>query len=537
VLRLLELVFRWNRRQMLAGAALSLVGSAANAVMLALISAAIAGDKRRLALFAACALVALACRLGSQSLLLRLSQRRIFSIRLELAKALLRTPLRRIEETGLPTLQTALTDDILRINLALDLVPRAITHAALIAGCLVYLAVLSTSALLFVVAVLASGLAVHAFIVRLSTPDLIAVKEAQTRLFGLVSGLIFGLKELKLSSRRRNAYLSEGLDPAAATYSRHASRFDHLGLLSMATGYAFTSGLVGTLAFVWTGDAKVVAGYVVTLLFMQSAVEGLVSMTGSFSHAANLLDRLDAVGLVVRSPETGKPADIVLPPAWKSLSLRDVTYSYRDADARTFTLGPVSIELAPAEIVFLVGGNGSGKSSFAKIITGLYHADSGRISVDGEEVEVASSSWYREMFTAIFADFYLFKRLYGTDVSAAREQTEGYLRSLGLAEKVTITNNEFSTIDLSTGQRKRLALLVAYLEDRPICLFDEWAADQDPAYKHTFYRELLPALRERGKCVIVISHDDRYFDIADRVIKLEDGKISSVSVNVPRSQT
>ncbi|SDM20561.1 putative ATP-binding cassette transporter [Franzmannia pantelleriensis] len=67
--------------------------------------------------------------------------------------------------------------------------------------------------------------------------------------------------------------------------------------------------------------------------------------------------------------------------------------------------------------------------------------------------------------------------------------------------------------------------MVAYLEDRPFLVFDEWAADQDPLFKEVFYREVLPELKRMGKAVLVISHDDRYFPLADRLVRLESGKL------------
>jgi putative ATP-binding cassette transporter len=100
-----------------------------------------------------------------------------------------------------------------------------------------------------------------------------------------------------------------------------------------------------------------------------------------------------------------------------------------------------------------------------------------------------------------------------------------YLERLHLNHKVTIKDGVFSTTQLSQGQRKRLALLCAYIEDRPFYLFDEWASDQDPLFKEVFYTQLLPELRSLGKAVLVITHDDRYFGVADRLIKLDYGRI------------
>jgi putative ATP-binding cassette transporter len=105
------------------------------------------------------------------------------------------------------------------------------------------------------------------------------------------------------------------------------------------------------------------------------------------------------------------------------------------------------------------------------------------------------------------------------------DKAREYLVKLQLNHKLDVKEGVLSTTQLSQGQRKRLALLTAFLEDRSIYLFDEWAADQDPTFKQTFYDSLLPELKARGKTVIVISHDDRYYDVADRLIKLEDGKL------------
>jgi putative ATP-binding cassette transporter len=190
-----------------------------------------------------------------------------------------------------------------------------------------------------------------------------------------------------------------------------------------------------------------------------------------------------------------------------------------------FVLGPISLALHPGELVFVVGGNGSGKSTFVKVLTGLYPLSEGSVTLAGTTVTDANREWYREHFSVVFSDFYLFNRLLGQTASQVERLAPQYLRLLHMEQKVTVQERTFSTTDLSQGQRKRLALVTAYLEDRPIYVFDEWAADQDPQYKEIFYHTLLPDLRKRGKLVVVITHDDRYFHLGDQVVKLEDGKI------------
>jgi len=208
---------------------------------------------------------------------------------------------------------------------------------------------------------------------------------------------------------------------------------------------------------------------------------------------------------------------------WRRLELAGVTFTFRrEAGEADFVLGPLDLELLPGELVFLIGGNGSGKTSFAKLLLGLYEPEAGEIRLDGERIDRAGRDRYRQSFSAVFFDFHLFDELPGGGLD---EEARRHLRELQLDGKVEIADGRLSTTALSQGQRKRLALLSAYLEDRPIYLFDEWAADQDPYFKEVFYRRLLPRLKAQGKTVLVISHDDRYFDVADRVVRLSEGRI------------
>ncbi|HVR09198.1 MAG TPA: ATP-binding cassette domain-containing protein, partial [Thermoanaerobaculia bacterium] len=175
--------------------------------------------------------------------------------------------------------------------------------------------------------------------------------------------------------------------------------------------------------------------------------------------------------------------------------------------------------------VFITGGNGSGKSTLGKLLTGLYVPDAGSLRVDGKAVTSENRESYRQLFSAVFADFYLFAGLIGDGAGDLDAMAREYLLRLGLDKKVKIAGGSLSNLDLSQGQRKRLALLVAYMEQRSIYLFDEWAADQDPHFKAIFYHDLLPDLKARGKTVFVISHDDQYYALADRLIKMKDGQI------------
>ncbi|NER81775.1 MAG: cyclic peptide export ABC transporter, partial [Leptolyngbya sp. SIO1D8] len=203
-----------------------------------------------------------------------------------------------------------------------------------------------------------------------------------------------------------------------------------------------------------------------------------------------------------------------------------ITHTYRtDQGDSEFTLGPVDLTVHPGELIFVIGGNGSGKSTLAKLLTGLYQPQTGSIWLDDQQINADNQTWYRQHFAVVFSDFYLFERLLGFDSSADDIRAHAYLKKLQLDHKVSIDHGQFSTTALSQGQRKRLTLLTAYLENRPIYLFDEWAADQDPTFKNIFYTQFLPDLKAQGKTIFVISHDDHYFHLADRVIKLDYGQV------------
>ena len=203
-----------------------------------------------------------------------------------------------------------------------------------------------------------------------------------------------------------------------------------------------------------------------------------------------------------------------------------MVYAYpREFGDRHFTLGPLHWTLHPGELIFLSGGNGSGKSTFVKLLTGLYAPNAGDIRLDGQPITEENREWYRQLFSVVFSDFYLFDNLLGLAAAGLDAQAQHYLEQLQLDHKIQVTDGVLSTTALSQGERKRLALLTAYLEDRQIYVFDEWAADQDPQFKDIFYTNLLPALKAKRKTVLVISHDERYFFLADRLLKLEDGKL------------
>ena len=219
--------------------------------------------------------------------------------------------------------------------------------------------------------------------------------------------------------------------------------------------------------------------------------------------------------------------------SFQTIQFEEVCFTYQDPDGNaTFQVGPIDGQVRRGEVIFLVGGNGSGKTSFLKLFTALYAPSQGNIRVDGVAIGPANVQSYRNLFSAIFSDFYLFEKLHGLS-DATAERIDALLEVMALSGKTAFQNGRFSNTHLSTGQRKRLALVVALLEDKPIYVFDEVAADQDARFRNYFYETLLPELKTSGKTVVVVTHDDRYFHIADRVIGMDYGKFREIEPPKP----
>jgi putative ATP-binding cassette transporter len=240
------------------------------------------------------------------------------------------------------------------------------------------------------------------------------------------------------------------------------------------------------------------------------------------------MQKVEQLGLTLHESDASEEItrQLTAGATWKSMELVGVTHTYhREGEPGGFILGPIDLTLEPGELLFITGGNGSGKTTLAKLLLGLYIPEEGDVYLDGKVLTDETREQYRQLFSVVFSDFYLFESLFGLDSVHLDANARKYLTQLQLDHKVKVEQGALSTIELSQGQRKRLALLTAYLEDRPIYLFDEWAADQDPLFKEIFYHQLLPELKAKGKALIVISHDDRYYHVADRVIKLDYGKL------------
>ncbi len=524
-----------SRLKVIAAIATGMLSGIGYTLMIATINAALANgpSTRLLAGFVALCVVVPVNRMVSQALLNSINAKAIREMRLQLSRRILATDLRTLERIGPHRLTACLTDDVTSISNALVQIPALCMHVAIILAALVYMSWLSPKLLGAVLLVLAIGLISYSIPIRKARFHFERMREDLDALFAHFRGLIHGSKELKLHRRRREAFVVDDLYPTTESIRRSTFLGNTIFTAAAVWGNLLFFISIGLLVFVLARgggvEMKVLAGYTLALLYIVTPLEVIFQALPVLGRASAATRKLEKLGIELDSetPETEAPAAQAVP-AWKRLELAGVQYTYQTDSSEkdeSFTLGPISLSFEPGEIVFIIGGNGSGKSTLAKILTGLYAPESGEIRLDGVPITNLNRDAYRQAFSAVFADFYLFQNFLGLDDAVVDQQAETYLSRLHLNSKVKVRDGKLSTLDLSQGQRKRLALLMAYLENRPIYFFDEWAADQDPSYKATFYRELLPELKARGKTVFVISHDDQYYESGDRLIKLNYGQI------------
>jgi len=472
--------------------------------------------------------------LWSQLLLVRFSQDTILDLSLSLCAKIVRAPLRGSERRGAGNMLVTLTDDVSWVTWAIQCFPQLIMNAAVVLGCGFYLAWLSWGTFLGVVGVTALGALGYQWLHTSAFSVISAARQARAELFGHFRSLTDGLKELLMHRARRQEFVNQEVRKAADSYRRMNVEATRRQVLAESWTQVSFYSLVGFIVFLFpslvTVSPEVLTGYVVAVLYMMGPIWSIIGAVPTIERGQVALENierlgvsLDADGEVAQTVELGD-LDAEIPPV---VQWNEVVFSYgkEKGTEAPFALGPISLELHPGELVFVIGGNGSGKSTFVKVLTGLYQPTEGNVTLAGRMITEANCEWYREHFSVVFSDFHVFHKLLGQSDSQSERLAPQYLRLLHMEKKVTVHERTFSTLDLSQGQRKRLALVTAYLEDRPIYVFDEWAADQDPQYKEIFYKTLLPDLRERGKLVVVITHDDRYFHLGNQVIKLEDGKM------------
>ncbi len=457
----------------------------------------------------------------------------IHKLRLRVMDHVRRSELLAIEGIGRSSIVAAITSDTAVLTQASNMLCFTVQGAVLVVFVGFYVAYLSLAAFAMTVVIVAAA----ATIFHVKNRHLIAQKresaEWEGRLFDRLTDFLDGFKEVRLNSAR-----SADLFDDAVNVSRTAANIKirtQAETFKMIVSSQFSMYiLLGAVVFVAPQFSDTLGGSSLTktttaLMFVVGACFGLVQSIPILLNANAAADRIDQLETALQATVASTMArEIKVSKRFDKIEMHDIVFRYVDkfSDA-TFQIGPLDFSLRSGEIVFITGGNGSGKSTFLRVLAGLYAPDSGEITLDGMRINDDTRDAYRALMSGIFFDYHLFRRLYGIPEPEPGE-VDRLLTQFRLADKTSLSDGEFRTLDLSGGQRRRLALIVSLLEKRPVLLLDEWTAEQDPEFRRKFYDELLPEMKQAGLTVVVITHDDRYIDELDlpaRRIRMDEGRI------------
>ncbi len=358
----------------------------------------------------------------------------------------------------------------------------------------------------------------------------------ESKLFECVSDLLDGFKEQRLSSAHSRA-LGEDYGKLSSHTLATRSELHRESWNQFVFGETMVHVMLGIVVFIVPIYSPAVSKELVkisaAILFMIAPIFGLMQSLTVLRAATAAADRMMVLEEELKAlEEQGSDSEPeTVPENFSVIRMADIEFSFpSQSGEKPFAIGPLNVEIKRGETVFVTGGNGSGKSTFIKLLTGLYHPDRGIVQVDNRVISYDKLASYRALIAPVFSDFHLFSHLYGIE-TIDKLAAEDLLNWMEMEHIAGIKGNRFTRTNLSTGQRKRLALVAALLEAKPILVLDEWAADQDSLFRKKFYHDLLPELRRRGLTIIAVTHDDRYFDAADRLLHLEEGRITELPKN------
>ncbi len=362
--------------------------------------------------------------------------------------------------------------------------------------------------------------------------DLNEVRDLQNTYYTYLQDLINGFKELKMSVLRNenmfHKFIKRNRQKGKVLGAKAGKKYTDNELVGSYSFYVLLGFIIFGLPKVMDIELSYIASFVVTILYLMGPINVIVGLVPRFTHLKIAYERVaqleeEVANNAEKENTFGDMTEIN--ETFHGLRFENLKYSY--GGQRNFTVGPINLEFLPGEVVFITGGNGSGKSTFVNLLTGLFRPHSGDIYLNGQRITEERYHYYSNQMSSIFTDSYLFKANYDSfDLQDMHERMGGFIDLMKLKEVITI-DREKDIIDskLSKGQQKRLLMIYAMMENRHIFVLDEWAAEQDPQFRKFFYEELIPELRAKGKTVIAVTHDDQYFDCADRIIKFDFGKI------------
>jgi putative pyoverdin transport system ATP-binding/permease protein len=424
------------------------------------------------------------------------------------------------------TIYNVLTRDIEQISEAGNVLTNLVSSIILVLGCLGYIAFVSWKLFFISLVIIVAGVLTYRLSMKRIVGTFNKVKDLNDQFVQYLHQIISGFKEIKVAKEKgidiENNYVKPNLSHYHSIVVKTYSGFmnaQNVGMLLFYLAIGFMLIMGGSFLHV---RKEALVTFIFILLFINGPIQSIILLLPVIGEANVSSKRLDDLHAALEKDVQKAAEDFLSSPPtpdFQNISVKNMQFRHQSEEAQ-FEIGPISLEINKGQIYFIHGGNGSGKTTFMMCLLGIYTHNSGEISVNGN----TKDEHYSSLFSPVFSDFFLFDKFYGNPGFDPRK-AQSYIELFELESKVSITDNRFSTIKLSMGQRKRLALIQALLENKPVIVLDEWAADQDPHFREKFYKQILPLIKSEGKTVIAITHDDKYFSTADHLFKMEEGKL------------
>lgn len=436
-------------------------------------------------------------------------------------------------------IRSAILNDISVLTQAAMNIIQFFSALILTIACLGYLASISVVLFLITIGIALIGVTVYFIGAKTNARDLEKARDFENNFLENFNAILDGFKEIYMEPKKGKEIYDKKIDEVANdAYKTNTAAFTSF-LNNQITGQILFYILISSILLFFSIILKIKIGdtvsFIFTLLYLLSSIEtvmvlipGLLRAKVSSDHLIELINELD-------SANTDAPASekYNFKLEFNNISVKGLEFNYGEGE-KSFGIGPIDFEVGKGEVIFVYGGNGSGKTTFIHSVLGLNIPSRGEIKLNDTIINKETYTNYRAIFSVVFSDFYLFNEILAVD-HVDIEKWNCYLELFELGKKVELKDNGFSTTDLSTGQRKRLALIATLLEEKPVLVIDEWAADQDPYFRKKFYTEIIPLLKAKGLTIIAITHDDRYYHCADKLYKMDDGNLIEENVNIHRA--
>ena len=474
----------------------------------------------------------------SSLIIIKMSQKLLWSYRKRILTMVLKSNFEQLAKNKIKVLTAVINDVSILSSVSANIVG-FFTASIMAIACMAYLAFISPILFLITLITALAGCGLYYYRSKRSGLYFEVSRNLENDFLKNFKSILDGYKEIFMNPQiGKSIYEDRIINISHKSYKSNVAAFTDF-LKNQITGqilfYALLTFILLYFSIVFKIDSFDIVRFVFVLMYFFTSIQAILVLLPGFSNAKVALSHLVAL-----QNELGKLENNEQPiePGLKTiffdkLIVNGLKFQYGE-DNSLFNIGPINFNITRGDVVFIYGGNGCGKTTFINSLLGLLTPSDGQITLNGQLITKNNNADYRSIFSVVFSDFFLFDEMHGIE-KVNLEKWNKYLTLFEIKGKVELVDKKFSVTDLSTGQRKRLALITALLEEKPILVIDEWAADQDPIFRKKFYTEIIPFLKNEGIAVLAITHDDKYYHCADRLYKMDQGRLfekKSSEVNI-----